>query len=187
VDLRFIAASHKDIPQEIQEGRFRLDLYYRLKVICLEIPPLRQRPEDIAPLFAYFLQKFGKSIDNIKITEKALACLQAWRWPGNVRELENEVQRFLALYPNQDQIYLRHLSPEVQAARTGKLEFADLATLRDLNQAGELLERYLIRKAIAATEGRKAAAARRLGLSRQGLYKKIQRYGMTDLIGPADS
>lgn len=187
VDLRFIAASHKDIPQEIQEGRFRLDLYYRLKVICLEIPPLRQRPEDIAHLFAYFLQKFGKPIDNVKITEKALACLQAWRWPGNVRELENEVQRFLALYPNQDQIYLRHLSPEVQAARTGKLEFADLATLRNLDQASELLERYLIRKAIAATEGRKAAAARRLGLSRQGLYKKIQRYGMTDLIGSADS
>lgn len=187
VDLRFIAASHKDIAREIHEGRFRLDLFYRLKVISLEIPPLRQRPEDIAHLFAYFLQKNGKTIDNVKITEKALACLQAWRWPGNVRELENEAQRFLALHPGQDLIYLRHLSPEVQAARSGNLDFADLATLRHLDQANELLERYLIRKAIAATDGRKAAAARRLGLSRQGLYKKIQRYGMTDLIGSADS
>ncbi|MCK9995277.1 MAG: hypothetical protein KAH56_03240, partial [Candidatus Krumholzibacteria bacterium] len=74
------------------------------------------------------------------------------------------------------------LSRDVQSARTRRVDVADLGTLRELGQAQEILERYLIRKAIAATDGRKAAAARRLGLSRQGLYKKIQRYGMTDLI-----
>lgn len=183
VDIRFLAASHKDIPQEISQGRFRLDLFYRLKVVALEIPPLRNRPEDVLPLFSYFLKQNGKDIENIRITEKALACLQAWRWPGNVRELENEVQRFLALYPRGEVITLACLSREIQTSRTGRVDAADLGTLRELGQAQEILERYLIRKAIAASEGRKAAAARCLGLSRQGLYKKIQRYGMTDLIG----
>jgi len=183
VDIRFLAASHKDLAQEISQGRFRLDLYYRLKVVALEIPPLRNRPEDILPLFSYFLRKSGKDYANILITEKAIACLQAWRWPGNVRELENEVQRFLALYPRAEIITLSCLSTDIQTARNGRVDVADLGTLRELGKAHEILERYLIRKAIAATEGRKAAAARRLGLSRQGLYKKIQRYGMSDLIG----
>ena len=118
----------------------------------------------------------------MRITEKALSALQRWRWPGNVRELENEVARFVALYPEQD--LLRHscLSEEIQAPGSGPIEATDLGILRELGHANELLEKYLIRKAIAATDGRKAAAARRLGLSRQGLYKKIQRYGMTDLV-----
>jgi transcriptional regulator with AAA-type ATPase domain len=182
IDIRFLAASHKDLPSEITAGRFRLDLYYRLKVVSLEIPPLRSRPEDVLPLVSYFLKKSGHGFENMKITEQAIASLQAWRWPGNVRELENEVQRFLALYPDTDIISLGCLSREIQTARTARVEAADLGTLRELGQAHEILEKYLIRKALAATEGRKAAAARRLGLSRQGLYKKIQRYGMTDLI-----
>ncbi|MEN8008132.1 MAG: sigma 54-interacting transcriptional regulator [Candidatus Krumholzibacteriota bacterium] len=187
VDIRFLAASHKELPAEIAAGRFRLDLYYRLKVVALEIPPLRNRPEDVLPLFSYFLKKSGKEFEKYTITEKAIACLQAWRWPGNVRELENEVQRFLALYPQADIITLGSLSQDIQTARTGRVDVADLGTLRELGQAQEILERYLIRKAIAATEGRKASAARRLGLSRQGLYKKIQRYGMSDLIASAET
>jgi transcriptional regulator with AAA-type ATPase domain len=186
VDIRFLAASHKDIPAEIAAGRFRLDLYYRLKVVCLEIPPLRHRPEDVGQLFSFFLKKAGKSIEKMKITERALACLQAWRWPGNVRELENEVQRFHAIHADATVVRLDMLSPEIRTARTGLVDAADLGTLRELGQANEILEKYLIRKAIAATEGRKAAAARCLGLSRQGLYKKIARYGMTDLIAAQD-
>jgi Nif-specific regulatory protein len=187
VDIRFLAASHKDLAAEIAAGRFRLDLYYRLKVVCLDIPPLRHRPEDIAHLFAYFLQKAGRPIAKMKITERALASLQAWRWPGNVRELENEVKRFVALHPEATVVRLDQLSSEVRTARTGRVDASDLGTLRELGQANEILEKYLIRKAIAATEGRKAAAARCLGLSRQGLYKKIARYGMTDLIGSGES
>jgi transcriptional regulator with AAA-type ATPase domain len=183
VDIRFIAATHQDLEAEIAAARFRLDLFYRLKVVCIEIPPLRYRPEDVAPLFAFFLRKSGQSIEKIRITERALACLQAWSWPGNVRELENEVQRFRALYGEVGVVRVDHLSPEIQASRAKKIGAADLGTLRELSQANEILERFLIRKALAATEGRKAAAARRLGLSRQGLYKKIQRYAMTDLIG----
>ena len=189
VDIRFVAATHKDLRQEIEQGRFRLDLFYRLKVVSVEIPPLRYRPEDIAHLFAWFLRRRGIVPTERALSERALAALQAWRWPGNVRELENEVQRFVALYGGERVVRLAHLSPEIQAARAGgPVQAADLGTLRQLDQANEILEQYLIRKAIAATEGRKAAAARRLGLSRQGLYKKIARYGMTDLIkagGPA--
>ncbi|MBU8869432.1 MAG: sigma 54-interacting transcriptional regulator, partial [Gemmatimonadales bacterium] len=182
VDLRFIAATHKDLPQEIREGRFRLDLFFRLKVISVMIPPLRHRPEDVAPLFSFFLKKKGREIVRMRITEKALSALQRWHWPGNVRELENEVARFVALFPDQDLVRHSSLSEEIQAPGSGHIQADDLGMLRELGQANELLEKYLIRKAIAATEGRKAAAARRLGLSRQGLYKKIQRYGMTDLV-----
>ncbi|MFH1842779.1 MAG: sigma 54-interacting transcriptional regulator [bacterium] len=183
VDLRFVAATHKDLDREITTGRFRLDLYYRLKVIRLVIPPLRQRPEDIAHLLAYFLRRHGGDRTGRRITESALAALQSYRWPGNVRELENEVSRLLALYPDERLIRLKHLSCEVQAAAGWSVDPGDLGTLRSLDEANQLLERYLIRKAIAAAGGRKAAAARKLGLSRQGLYKKIQRYGMGDLIG----
>jgi transcriptional regulator with PAS, ATPase and Fis domain len=182
VDLRFVAATHKDLPGEIREGRFRLDLYYRLKVVNIVIPPLRHRPEDVAPLLAYFLRKCGRNTDRTRITEEALSALQRWRWPGNVRELENEAQRLSALFPDEPVLRLPHLSPEIRGADSDHVEVADLGTLRALDQAAELLERYLIRKAIAACDGRKAAAARRLGLSRQGLYKKIARYGMVDLI-----
>jgi transcriptional regulator with AAA-type ATPase domain len=182
VDLRFVAATHKDLPAEIREGRFRLDLFYRLKVVSIVIPPLRHRPEDVAPLLAYFLKKCGRNIEKTRITEEALSALQRWRWPGNVRELENEAQRLSALFPDEPVLRAAHLSPEIRGADAENVEAADLGTLRALDQAAELLERYLIRKAIAACDGRKAAAARRLGLSRQGLYKKIARYGMVDLI-----
>ena len=123
----------------------------------------------------------------MKISERALACLHAWRWPGNVRELENEVQRFTALYPEEKRIKSAMLSAEIRTARNGRVDEADLGILRELGQANEILEKYLIRKAISATDGRKAAAARCLGLSRQGLYKKISRYGMTDLIGTGEN
>lgn len=182
VDLRFVAATHKDLSREIDEGRFRLDLFYRLKVVGLVIPPLRHRPEDILPLLAYFLQKEGRDIAAMSITEEALQLLQTWRWPGNVRELENEALRLLALHPDLRRIRPDHLSPEIQAGDQGLAHPADLGSLRRLDQANQLLEQYLIRKAIAAADGRKAMAARQLGLSRQGLYKKIARYGMDDLV-----
>lgn len=182
VDIRWIAATHKDLEQEIAAGRFRLDLFYRLKVVRLTIPPLRRRPEDIPHLLAYFLRRQGGRRAPTRITEEALAALQAHRWPGNVRELENEAGRLLALHPDEPVVRLGHLSAEVQRTLRPSVDPNDLGTLRPLDQATELLERYLIRKAVGACNGSKAAAARRLGLSRQGLYKKIRRYGLIDLL-----
>ncbi len=182
VDIRFVAATHKDLSREILDGRFRLDLFYRLKVVCLEIPSLRTRPEDVLPLLAHFLRRAGRNPTTMRISERTVRTLHAWRWPGNVRELENEALRFAALYPQEDVIRPEHLSWDLQSGSSTPVDAADLGTLRCLDEANEMLERFLIRKAIAASEGRKAMAARRLGLSRQGLYKKIQRYGMQDLI-----
>jgi transcriptional regulator with PAS, ATPase and Fis domain len=184
VDLRFVAASHKDLPAEIEAGRFRLDLYYRLNVVLLHIPPLRQRPEDVAHLLAFLLRRKGLDPADLRIAPDALAALQRYRWPGNVRELENEVLRWLALHAGAACIELAQLSPGIQSAAGRSVDPADLGTLRPMEEATELLERYLIRKAIGASEGRKSDAARRLGLSRQGLYKKIKRYGMRDLLQP---
>jgi len=186
VDIRFVAATHKDLDQEIAAGRFRLDLYYRLKVVCLEIPPLRQRPEDVLPLLAFFLKKSGRDSSALRISDRAAAALHCWSWPGNVRELENEAARFMALHPQASMIRLGQLSQDIQESSGPSEAPVDLGSLRRLEDANELLERHLIRKAIAASEGRKASAARKLGLSRQGLYKKIARYGMTDLIGVAE-
>ena len=185
VDVRFVAASHKDLEAEIVAGRFRLDLYYRLKVVQITIPPLRQRPEDLTHLLAHMLGRRGRAPDSLEVAESALAALQAYRWPGNVRELENEVQRWLALYPNRPLMELDQLSVAVQRAAGRSVDPADLATLRPMDEATELLERFLIRKAIGASGGLKSVAAKRLGLSRQGLYKKIRRYGMRDLLHAA--
>jgi len=185
VDVRFVAASHKDLEAEIVAGRFRLDLYFRLKVVQITIPPLRQRPEDLTHLLAHMLVRRGRSPEGIVLIEAALAALQAYRWPGNVRELENEVQRWLALHPGETVMDLDQLSTAVQRAAGRSVDPADLATLRPMDEATELLERYLIRKAIGASGGLKSVAAKRLGLSRQGLYKKIRRYGMRDLLHAA--
>ncbi len=182
VDVRFVAASHKDLQHEIDAGRFRLDLYYRLKVVQVVIPPLRRRPEDIIPLAAWFLGRHEDRNRPWRITEDAVAALQRYRWPGNVRELENEVRRWLALWGERDLIEVEHLSAEVQRAAGRAVDPGDLLTLRTIEEANELLERYLIRKALSVCGGLKSAAARRLGLSRQGLYKKIRRHGMDDLL-----
>ncbi len=157
-------------------------------MVCPGDPAAAAPARGRRPLFAYFLRRPGKRPRrDCAITERALAALQAWRWPGNVRELENEAARLVALHGQEPVIRRRHLGWEIQTSNGPRLAADDLGTLRELGQAQEILERYLIRKAIAATEGRKAAAARRLGLSRQGLYKKIARYGMTDLIAGGDA
>ncbi|MHB8078055.1 MAG: sigma-54 interaction domain-containing protein [Candidatus Krumholzibacteriia bacterium] len=182
VNLRWIAATHKDLNAEIAAGRFRLDLYYRLHVVRLTIPPLRRRPEDVPHLLAYFLQRHGRAGAGRRIQESALAALQSHRWPGNARELENEARRLLALHGEAPVIRFEHLSPEVRGAADRSDGDEDLGQLRPLDEAAVLLERHLIRKAVEACAGRKAAAARRLGLSRQGLYRKIRRYGLLDLL-----
>jgi len=185
VDVRFVAASHKNLEDEIAAGRFRLDLYYRLKVVQISIPSLRIRPEDLTHLMAHMFVRKGRSPESVAVSEPALAALQRYRWPGNVRELENEVQRWLALYPREPVMELDQLSEAVQRSTGRSVDPADLATLRPMVEATELLERFLIRKAIGASGGLKSVAARRLGLSRQGLYKKIRRYGMCDLLHAA--
>lgn len=172
VDIRILCASNKDLWQEALAGRFREDLYYRLKVLELRLPSLRERREDIPDLAAHLLT--SASTDH-RLSESALRVLQAYDWPGNVRELENELARASAMADSKC-ISAEHLSsqlvPTSQAAEAPQEDnFA-------LKPQVEALERRLVEAAMAQTENNQSKAAHLLGLSRYGLQKKLQRYGI---------
>jgi Nif-specific regulatory protein len=173
VDIRVIAASNRDLEALVREGKFREDLYFRLNVISIEIPPLRERKEDIPVLANHFLnrvsQKEGKSRDGF--SPGAMDVLKSYDWPGNARELENEVERACALSTGSE-IDLSDLSEKLRSGRAEEGKPASLA------EAVAETERRLIRQAIAQSGGNKSLAAEKLGLSREGLRKKMKKYAM---------
>jgi transcriptional regulator with PAS, ATPase and Fis domain len=176
VDIRIVSATNKDLVKEIAEGRFREDLYFRVKVVQFDIPPLRERPEDIPLLLQSFLdthcKRMGRSA--IDFSKAALGRLSGYSWPGNVRELENEVQRIVALAPvDSGRVEPQHLSPEIRSH--------DPHTSGPFNAAAETLlesEKRHITQTLRLVDGNKSRAARRLGISREGLRKKMKRYGL---------
>jgi two-component system response regulator AtoC len=165
VDVRVIAATNRDLRQMVADGRFLEDLYYRLNVIPIAIPPLRERKEDIPPLVDHFVRKHaqraGKRIDGV--TPEALAALQAYDWPGNVRELENTIERAVVLAPTPviDRSVL--LMPGAVAAPAGALPSLNL------RQNIEWVERETIRRALEAAGGVKKDAAEAMGISQRAL------------------
>ena len=164
VDVRVIGATRSDLAALVQSGRFREDLYYRLAVVTLELPSLRDRPEDIAPLVAHFLAKHAHG-RAVQITPRALRALEQRSWPGNVRELENEVRRALAF--SEHEIDLAHLSEvALDAPEVGEL---------DLHGRTDNLTRSLVREALARADGNVTRAASLLGVSRFGLQKILKR------------
>ncbi len=179
IDVRFVSATNKDLVQEIQDQRFREDLFYRLNVVTLRIPPLRERREDVVPLVFHLLEKvcqeYNRKIPHI--SREALNALAEYDWPGNVRELDNEVRRFISLAPPGGTIELHHLSDHV---RTGLVRRAmgGLAGRGTLEEAVAALEQEMIRSALAAEGGNKVRTAKLLGLSREGLRKKMKRYAL---------
>src|SRR5262249_8078462 len=122
VDVRIVAATHRDLPQQVRDGKFREDLYYRLNVIPVMVPPLRERREDIRPLVEHFIQKHGGGRRSWRVGAEVIDALAAYDWPGNVRELENVVQRALVL-ATQDELTLEDFSLqfEARAPRAGVL------------------------------------------------------------------
>ena len=177
VDLRIVAATHHDVARLVDEGRFRKDLYFRLNVLPIHIPPLRERPSDIAELAVYFL-KGASAPESMGLSQAAVARLQEYAWPGNVRELRNAMERAAALVSGEivDAPDLAFL--EAGGAKRPQAEF-DLTLLAgELSPAIEALERSMIRQALAACLGNRAEAARRLGIHRQLLYKKMKVYGL---------
>jgi len=170
-DVRVIAASNRDLSQLVKEGRFREDLFYRLNVIQIRIPPLRDRRGDIPLLVEHFLVKHSKQVER-RVSPDAMALLMGYPWPGNVRELENEVMRAAAL--GDALLGPDDLSPQIAAAVP--LVLSDPDDL-DLRARVEHLERELIQRAIRKTGGNHTQSAKMLGLSRYGLLKKLQRYG----------
>jgi serine/threonine-protein kinase PknK len=168
VDVRVIAATHRDLEAMVEQGTFREDLYYRLAVVTLALPALRERQEDVGPLVAHFIAKHAPG-RRVSIERRALARLTSHPWPGNVRQLENEIRRALVLA--EDTIRVDHLSPQLAHEAEGVLDELDLK-----GQVNKL-ERRLIRQALDAARGNQTRAARLLGVSRYGLQKMLKRLG----------
>ena len=172
VDVRVIAATHRNLEQMVQGGKFREDLFYRLNVISIRVPPLRERTDDIPLLVQHFIEKHGQG-RRAKVSAGALACLRRFAWPGNVRQLENEIRRALVL--SDDIIDIEHLSAEVQRpSGDGEDEPVGLR----VRPRVDALEAELVQTALVETRGNQTKAAEKLGLSRFGLQKMIKRLGI---------
>ncbi|MEM9294037.1 MAG: sigma-54-dependent Fis family transcriptional regulator [Acidobacteriota bacterium] len=170
VDVRFVAATNRDLEQEVADGNFREDLLYRLNAITVELPPLHERPDDVLPLFYHFLRREAERMERPLPTVPPAVerALSTYDWPGNVRDLENEARRLVAITPEGHPIAVDSLSKRIQSAE-GPLAAARLATLDEM-------ERQLIEVHLKECGGNRSAAARSLGISREGLRKKMKRF-----------
>src|SRR6202167_6112319 len=176
VDVRVIAATNKDLEEEIAKGNFREDLFYRLNVIPFFVPPLRDRKEDIPLLVREFLQEFGRQYGRprIEMSDEAIAVLKQYHWPGNVRELRNVIERVMILNPQTIRIERKHLPMLVFRGNSRKGE--EFSTL---HQAREAYERDYILKKIDECHGNVSRAAEALGLERSHLYRKMKSLGIS--------
>jgi two-component system, NtrC family, nitrogen regulation response regulator NtrX len=176
VDVRVIAATNKDLEEEIAKGNFREDFFYRLNVIPFYVPPLRDRKEDIPLLVREFLQEFGRQYGRprIEMSDEAIVVLKQYHWPGNVRELRNVIERVMILNPQTIRIERKHLPMLVfrGSGRKGE-EFSTL------HQAREAYERDYILKKIDECHGNVSRAAEALGLERSHLYRKMKSLGIS--------
>jgi two-component system response regulator AtoC len=178
VDARVIAATARDLSREVAEGRFREDLFYRLDVVRVTVPPLRERREDIPLLVDHFLASFRASLGKMvrSVADDALAKLVAYGWPGNVRELENVIERAMIL-ADDERITLRELPENVRG---------DASTVSPQARAGDYtlsaarrrFETDWIREALDAAKGNRTHAARLLGISHRALLYKLKEYGL---------
>jgi len=170
-DVRIITASNRDLEQLVRENGFRRDLFYRINVIRLDLPPLRERKEDIPLLVEQFIQRFNqlqnKNISGIR--PEALSLLGTHDWPGNVRELENVIERAFVLCPNGESITTAHLPEEFHHTGASPEE-GD----RDIRSSKRLSEAQAIQRALAEANGNRSAAARKLGIHKSTLYRKIR-------------
>ena len=188
-DVRIIAASNRPLSQLVEEGRFRRDLYYRLKGFEIAIPPLRERPEDIPVLIDYLIKKYGQIFGrNIPgVASQAQQRLRSYAFPGNVRELENEIRRTVATVENGQFITVQHLSAEIARAQP-RLERRTTQPValdgRSLKDRVEQLEVALVREALELHQGNHTRAAEELGLSRVGLGNKLKRYDIVRADNP---
>ena len=173
VDVRVLAATHRDLEAEVKAGRFREDLFYRLNVVRLHVPPLRDRPDDVTLLARHFLDRFAArfGVEGLRVPQALLDRLRAHTWPGNVRELENALESLVALSPPEglDLSLLPFGRGEAAPAEDGPLS---------LKQRVEAYERGLVYEALKSALGNRSEAARRLGISRVTLHDKLKKYGL---------
>jgi DNA-binding NtrC family response regulator len=188
VDVRVIAATNADLDALVAQGRFREDLFYRLNIVRLHVPPLRERRVEIPALAGHYLQKHAQEYrkGDLRIAEETMEYLVLYRWPGNVRQLANEMRRLAALAEAGAVLMPEHLSPEIAASRRTlppserALDPTELVVRIDQPVAAAMqhLERVMIQYALKKCDGRLEDTAAMLGLSRKGLYLKRQRYGL---------
>jgi transcriptional regulator with GAF, ATPase, and Fis domain len=201
VDVRLLAATHRDLVEEVRRKRFREDLYHRLNVVGLRLPPLRERPGDIPLLAQHSLRLHGRRQGGRAraFTDEAMEILTAYRWPGNVRELEHVVERCLLLHPEAEELEPRHLpsdlmepvnrpaigdsdDPEISALSVSSVGGEDGATLRvELPESAvswDALERAILEAVLRRAEGNVSLAARRLRLGRGQLRYRLRRLGI---------
>ncbi len=181
IDVRIVAATVKDLSREVNEGRFREDLFYRLNVLPIHIPPLRERKEDIPLLIQHFVGKYNRAMnkDVASVDHNAMDSLMNYKWYGNVRELENTIERAIVLSERED-IQLENLPIEIQNFR----EESQVEVLSEeeysIKKASKSLEVNLIKKALRRTRGNHTHAARLLEISHRALLYKIKEYGIVE-------
>jgi len=187
VNIRVIAATHHDLAHDVERGVFRQDLYYRLNIVKVKLPALRERKEDIPALIEHFMRRFGK---NYRLTPEALALMMDYDWPGNVRELQNCIERMVAInsgpvlhtpdLPTALQNHHEASQPGCAAAVAAGAETAKLPLMRTPPRQTTLflpaIEKETILKALDETRGDRAKAAQMLGIGRTTLYRKLKEY-----------
>jgi Nif-specific regulatory protein len=178
VNVRIVAATNRNLEKEVADGRFREDLYYRLKVFPLRVPPLRERREDVPLLAGHFLQRYAAEMGKAAagFSQQTMELLQGYAWPGNVRELQNEVQRLVIQIDPGAFVTPDMLSPRVRQVE-GMIERVKPAkgTLKEMM---DQLERWLLIEALREHDNNKTAAAKGLGITREGLHKKLRGFGL---------
>jgi len=184
VDVRVLAATNRDLESRVEEGRFREDLFYRLRVVEIAVPPLRERRSDIPALADHFLEGANARMQRTLkgFSNAAMDLLTAYAWRGNVRELENEIERVVVLAGDEEQVSVDMLSAAIRGGAGDSLPMrATDAEIEDwnLNLSVDNMKRRMITLAIQET-GSKTRAAERLGIPRQSLQKMMKRLGLTD-------
>jgi Nif-specific regulatory protein len=178
VNVRIVAATNRNLEEEVKRGRFREDLYYRLKVFPIRLPPLRERRDDIPLLAAYFLERYGAEVGKPVggFTQQAMELMKGYDWPGNVRELQNEVQRLVIQLEPGAFATPELLSPRIRQVE-GLVGRAGVAkgTLKDMMDS---VEKYFLLEALREHGNNKTNAAKALGITREGLHKKLRQFGI---------
>jgi transcriptional regulator with GAF, ATPase, and Fis domain len=178
VDVRVVSATNRNLAEDVKTGRFREDLFYRLNVFALRVPPLRERSGDVPLLALHFMGKFNKKSHKsvLGFSHEALQCLLSYPFPGNVRELENEIERAVAMAEDHSHIEIENLSERIRC-KPAWTEGA-IPTDGKLKTMVETLEKSVLVKMLEEHRGNKTRIAQKLGLSRLGLHKKLARYGL---------
>ena len=177
VDVRLVAATNRNLRKLVSEGKFREDLFYRLSVVAVDLPPLRERREDIPLLVKAFLDEFSRENNKQvrELTPEALNLLLAYDWPGNVRELRNALEQMVVL-ARAERLTVRDVPAQIR----GSVDVTKISVVR-VGMTVEEAERQLIKQALKETDGNRTKAAKKIGISRRTLHRKLKEYKLENL------